>query len=731
MAVFKLICNTDAKLFVDQVFLTELQENKLCTTELPAGMYLVDVVSLIDDQIQVSFELSFENDNQQILKRIDLAEEEKKSKQKELKSELMRNPNLSFYRNLARFEYNGLWGYVDNNYEIVVEPIYFSAEDFVNDFALVGKSFSEGTKYALVDTSGKNRMGIWFDDLIFRDEKRLFVRRKNDLLSYDVSKGTLFTYTLSGEIKDDDLIPVLWENNYSKKGGYINLRGEVVLPFIYDSVTNFSEDGLAEVERFGFKRFINRKGEICLYNTVYDIIHNDNKDTGKLRYTLDKEFDWCGPIETSHGDSLFLYRTLRMAVKKGDKWGYYSFWKNEVKNCLEEMLPCKYDAPLSDSIFNFVIMRDRKDCCIVNLLSINYKGGEKDGQSVYGPVGAEMFRIEADNIYPIIEREPHYIPEDPWRGISEMTLYLFHFKKIVIQKNGKFGIIDKNTREFILSCEYDDIYSIGKDKTKSHVFYSNNEYIVEKAGFKEIINNEGKIISDISAIDLFPIRNFWAIKTSATKNRYCLYSLTKGIIDILFDDIYPSNWGHSECIIKRDGKIGVVSYNGELIIDCLYDRIKGNYNDQFHVYLGNKCGFYKNSEKVLDCLYDSIKEFGWNDLLVVELNGKKALYYDHRLTGFNYDDIQLKAITLYDEEEYDNYHDDEYFEFDDSGYGYSYVILVTLDNKKGLLDKEGKMLLDFVFDSIIVDYRVPANKQVFVFSQYGDEDYDNVFVIKD
>ncbi len=725
MALLKLICNTGAKLFVDQEFVSELQENKLCITELSAGMYLVDVVSLIDEKIQVSFELNFENDNQQILKRIDLAEQEIKCKQHELRSELMRNPNLSFYRNLARFEYNGLWGYVDSNYEIVVEPIYSSAEDFVNDFALVEKSFSEGIKYALIDTKGKNRMGVWFDELIFRNEKRLFVRRNNNLISYDVSQGTLFTYNLVGEIKDDDLIPVLWENNYSKKGGYINLRGEVVLPFIYDSVTNFSKDGFAEVERFGYKRYITKEGQVCIYNTIYEIRDNHYFYQGDCLYFLDKQFDWCGPLVWRNGKCGIL-------VKMGDKWGYCLFYERR-KDYLKNIIPYEYDAPLYDSGYNFIILRRGRYVCMVNVSDEQYPGGSNKGQYIYGKIGQELFRIEAEEIYPIIEKKSEQIILD--NGYSNF-IDLVIVNRFVVKQREKYGIIDKRTKQYVLSCEYDDIFFAGKDKKRTHVFHSPGFFIIEWAGKHELIDFKGNVVTKLSASDLFHVNNkWWAVCLGHNQTEYCLYSIDDGLKNNAFDKVdkvaeLTNLQRPNEYYIKviKNDKYGIIDKNGTMIIDCKYEII-----DEVWL-LDVICGFFIKSENgwgfyrfysysetsknsiILDCVYDSIRVLDHNlsayslaNVLEVERNGKKALFVNDKfVTDFKHYKFSwtvrfLDGYFLYEEDPYL-----EQFALSDDFIQYrKSLYILCVDNKKyGLMKDGGEIMMDFIYDKIDVDDKI-------------------------
>ena len=48
------------------------------------------------------------------------------------------------------------------------------------------------------------------------------------------------------------------------KYGYINERGEMVIPCQYDSAGNFSSNGLARVKIDGKYGYINEKGEVVI-----------------------------------------------------------------------------------------------------------------------------------------------------------------------------------------------------------------------------------------------------------------------------------------------------------------------------------------------------------------------------------------------------------------------------------------------------------------------------------
>ena len=192
------------------------------------------------------------------------------------------------------------------------------------------------------------------EELIYNDICTKFIRNGNTLLLYkDNCDEATETFLLCGEILGDSPIPVAKEIGFSHIYGYVNKKGEIVLPFIYESVSNFSDSGYAEVQRFGIKRFINKDGKVCILNTIEEIENNN-----KLFYILEDKYEWCGRIEMSAPRSYFLSGCYRIAVLKEGKWGY-CFLKEGNNHCTElhDFLPFEYDYPFGDSKYTSVFHR--------------------------------------------------------------------------------------------------------------------------------------------------------------------------------------------------------------------------------------------------------------------------------------------------------------------------------------------------------------------------------------
>ena len=65
--------------------------------------------------------------------------------------------------------------------------------------------------------------------------------------------------TMTKEYGDNELVPV----RMGEKFGYVNLKGEMVIPAQFDGALEF-HDGLACVECEDKRGFINKQGELCI-----------------------------------------------------------------------------------------------------------------------------------------------------------------------------------------------------------------------------------------------------------------------------------------------------------------------------------------------------------------------------------------------------------------------------------------------------------------------------------
>lgn len=183
-------------------------------------------------------------------------------------------------------------GFINTKGEVVIAPKFVKAFNFENGYAKV----KEYDKWGLIDTSGKFFVKADYDGISSVYEGNIVARRgerhgliingefkevegaqkvwdfsvnknntyakKNDKIGFIDNKGNWIVEPAYDKVRafKNGLAPVMKD----KKWGYINTKGEVVIPFKYKDAEIFSEDGLAPVKVAKLWGFVNAKGELVI-----------------------------------------------------------------------------------------------------------------------------------------------------------------------------------------------------------------------------------------------------------------------------------------------------------------------------------------------------------------------------------------------------------------------------------------------------------------------------------
>lgn len=130
---------------------------------------------------------------------------------------------LPFSEGLAAVRVGEKWGFVDTSGQIKISPRFEGAYYFGEGVATVELDSASG--FAVIDSLG-NVLASNLDSVGFIVNERIPVKR-------------------------------------GEKSGYLDLRGKVVIPLVYDAADTFS-DGLAAVETGGKWGYINRDGKVVM-----------------------------------------------------------------------------------------------------------------------------------------------------------------------------------------------------------------------------------------------------------------------------------------------------------------------------------------------------------------------------------------------------------------------------------------------------------------------------------
>lgn len=175
--------------------------------------------------------------------------------------ELLFDPAVNAYI----YSKDGQAGLMDKQGKKLWNVSYSSLAPFIDGYA----AYSEGDKYGLVDQSGKVVVPAAYESIMQFDKKYYVVLDGSNMQVYTIKDQKLvvgdFQYLFLAYV--DDLFVA------SRDGvsyGYINGKGETVIPFNYSFAGQFV-DGYANVVKTGEEEmiYINQKGEEVKPNVNY------------------------------------------------------------------------------------------------------------------------------------------------------------------------------------------------------------------------------------------------------------------------------------------------------------------------------------------------------------------------------------------------------------------------------------------------------------------------------
>lgn len=319
--------------------------------------------------------------------------------------------------------------------------------------------------------------------------------------------------------------------------------------------------------------------------------------------------------------------------------------------------------------------------------------------------GKQLVPAEYDNIYAL-------------QGIE---------KSIIIEKNGKKGLVNTSMGEIIIEPKYLDIMSLSKSYENGYIVKNdqnkfgviapdkaqilsekydeiknitgNNYYVVVENGVLEIIDSSEKVIlnSGYDSIEEIEVDNFIIIKNS----KY-------GVINKLGETIIAPEYENMKFAItdyfiaQKDGKYGIIDKNGNVQVDFKYENI---------TYIKTADFFEAENEDFTTDVIDRNFNVVLENIFVSELNLEKGFlrirkdddykYYNFKLEEKNSKDV-LTTNTLFLIKEngkygYENKNGERIVDpiYDDAkeqnSFGYC---AVKKDGKWGVLKSDGTVILE-------------------------------------
>ena len=247
MAIVKFVSDKDCQVFIDMELTGKVTPNSMLKVTLECGSYLIQIKDE-DGNLIKDYELEIKSSDNQLLQKIDSIN----NNLYDVIENLRNDPSLIFHCNRASFCHNGLYGFVDKKFNVVIPPTYYSVNEFADDKAFVVRDFPEGRKTTMIDSDGNMFFNRWFDYIGESDSTILLGIDDRIIVYSKIKYNKTFEYYNGGYNYKHPFVPVYKKEGVDELYGFIDFNGNEVVPLLFDKVWNFDDKGNAKVFYFGF-----------------------------------------------------------------------------------------------------------------------------------------------------------------------------------------------------------------------------------------------------------------------------------------------------------------------------------------------------------------------------------------------------------------------------------------------------------------------------------------------
>ena len=347
----------------------------------------------------------------------------------------------SIFNNLIKIEKNNLYGYINDEGKVVVEPKYKEASEFKGKYAIVE---DEDGLVSLIDTNGKVVMNVNSSYSIkYYEEYDIWViddKLYDGSLKQISKEGLTVDYKKNGYLK--------WKDDRNKKGGIMNSAGKITYTYDFQSDDDYIGIEVSYIEELLKDRYC----RVNINNDKYAIV---NCNSGKVIY------DYTNKLISLKDNNIFgisekdTYETIAYIYIQDDKILY------QTENKKQELDDVNIDK-------GYIKIEDKDTYKTIGYIDINK-----------GKVVSER---------PSDDKEEN-LNLNEWEKMTEIT---------TVKCNSKYSLKKKDKQ--LLECEWDDfdyfnlnVYKYLQSKGKSYI-------LGKKDGKNYLIDvNSGKIVSEFNS----------------------------------------------------------------------------------------------------------------------------------------------------------------------------------------------------------------------------------------
>jgi hypothetical protein len=553
---------------------------------------------------------------------------------------------------------------------------------------------SKNKKWGIITTTESIAIPFEYTSITLLKNKLLVLKKENAYcllpVTHSISEMKCFdkiTFDNSGYYNQNEKVIV----SLHEKSGLIGYDGKTILPIEYDKILNqCSYYVIINNHKFGLADL---EGKIIIPAESDSIYCISNKICGVVRnkkYGIIKDSTIIIPIQ---------YDSIKFIPGQNDQNSFYTLKKNkryyfaDNEGKVDTRYSYDHIARESDNFIKVILngkvglVNTKGEIALEPLYQDIYKirgtnfystkrntkmsiMSENLGKqtpflydTLYSIVKTSYFIIKQNQLYGVIDSDGNLITPVVYDAISRSKVPQTKFYQV--KKNGKSGLLSETFQEKIL-CRYDTIFPVAKT----------NCFIIKQENRYGIIDSEGNLlmpaiyeaISDFRVFD----NKFYIIKKDGKLG--LLSETFAEQIHCLYDTLYPLSMTDF-FVVKQGNFFGISDLTGHLILPVNYETIT------------NSAEYYIEEMEINDANgdYDSPKQKN-------EIFNKEKKYIQTTASFFIVRKEKKYGIlssvdtilpVIYDDIEPFRSH-----------------YIITLDNKYGLCDSSGKITIPLIYKSI-------------------------------
>lgn len=361
-----------------------------------------------------------------------------------------------------------------------------------------------------------------------------------------------------------------------------------------------------------------------------------------------------------------------------------------IPNKTKDLFICTYDVDYENGTYKTKVINKNKEQ-ILKAFEIVEAIENYDNNSVW--YESDILKYQKDGKYGLIDFSGKEILPAEYDKIYALPGIE---KSIIIEKDGKMGLVSNSFNEIIINPEYAEIKSLTETYDNGYIVKDINSYYgVITADKKTALEFKYDEILNVTGNDMYVVREAGNLKL--------IKKTGETVLDKGFENITSING--ENLIVKNNGKYGVIDLTGNSKIPCEYDNLSLAFKDMYIAKKDGKYGLIKiGNEQLIDFKYVSMNYRKAANFIEADTEDLKTDIIDSSLntvlSGIIISEVNTEKgyIRIRQDSEYKYYN----FNFEEKKaqdvLATHTLFLIKENGKYGYENKSGERIVDPIYD---------------------------------